>query len=122
MFLHVYKPHLASLSGFLCLSLFKVTPVELSVGIPRVLQSIVTNFFMIDCHENTLFFYADQGENSNADANVLVNPSDGWLEQESYVKDGVAQHLGQDKIDAVLNMAGNDLLANGLRKVYTMLS
>lgn len=48
----------------------------------------------------------DMGENSNADANVLVNPSDGWLEQESYVKDGVAQHLGQDKIDAVLNMAG----------------
>ena len=47
-----------------------------------------------------------QGENANADANVLVNPSDDWCKQESFVKEGVARHLGQEKIDAVLNMAG----------------
>ena len=67
-------------------------------------------------------FPNDQGENANADANVLVNPNDDWLKQESFVKDGVAQHLGQDKIDAVLNMAGNylhaDLLLKGLPQMF----
>jgi hypothetical protein len=37
---------------------------------------------------------------------VLVNAGDDWCSQETSVKAGVAEHLGQDKIDAVINMAG----------------
>ena len=54
-----------------------------------------------------LFSFIVQGENESADANVLVNPSDDWCKQETSVRENVAKHLGQEKIDAVLNMAGN---------------
>lgn len=59
-----------------------------------------------------------QGTNDHADVNVIVNPSDDWVKQESMVRSGVAEHLGQDKVDAVLNMAGetkSDKLLSSLK-------
>ena len=44
--------------------------------------------------------------NDAADANVLVNPKDDWLVQDLAVTEGVQKHLGGQKLDSVLNMAG----------------
>ena len=47
-----------------------------------------------------------KGTNDHADVNVLVDPRDDWVKQESTVRNEVARHLGQEKIDAILNIAG----------------
>ena len=44
--------------------------------------------------------------NDEADVNVLVNPKDDWLAQESAVTEAVQKHLGVQKFDSILNMAG----------------
>ena len=49
----------------------------------------------------------DLAANDEADANVLVNPKDDWLVQEVAVTEAVQKHLGGQKLDSVLNMAGN---------------
>lgn len=51
----------------------------------------------------------DLAANDEADANVLVNPKDDWLTQETVVTDAVQKLLGDagaKKLDSVLNMAG----------------
>ena len=45
--------------------------------------------------------------NDEADENVLVNPKDDWLTQESVVTEGVQKCVGGQKLDSILNMAGN---------------
>ena len=45
--------------------------------------------------------------NDEADVNVTVNPKEDWVTQEAQVTEGVQKHLGTQKLDSVLNMAGN---------------
>merc|ERR1712107_692000 len=44
--------------------------------------------------------------NEEADVNVLVNPDDDWTTQETKVCEAVASKLAENKVDAVINMAG----------------
>ena len=44
--------------------------------------------------------------NDEADVNVTVNPKEDWVTQEAQVTEGVQKHLGTQKLDSVLNMAG----------------
>ena len=37
---------------------------------------------------------------------MTVNPKDDWVTQEAAVTEGVKKHLGPQKLDSVLNMAG----------------
>ena len=37
---------------------------------------------------------------------MTVNPKDDWVTQEAAVTVGVKKHLGAQKLDSVLNMAG----------------
>lgn len=48
----------------------------------------------------------DINANDEADANILVNPNDSWLEQERQVCDNVAETLTGNKVEAIINMAG----------------
>jgi len=48
----------------------------------------------------------DLAGNDQADTNVLVNPNDSWLEQETKVCEAVAGLLVDQKVDAIINMAG----------------
>ncbi|KAL1122660.1 hypothetical protein AAG570_002987, partial [Ranatra chinensis] len=48
----------------------------------------------------------DLNKNDQADANVLVKPEDGWLEQEASVIKQVGDTLGNNKVDAVICVAG----------------
>jgi len=48
----------------------------------------------------------DLAANEEADVNVAVNPKDDWVTQEAAVTEGVKKHLGTQKLDSVLNMAG----------------
>ena len=55
----------------------------------------------------------DLRANDEADANVLVNPNDSWVDQEAFVKAEVTQRLGgaDAKVDSVINMAGKKPLS-----------
>lgn len=44
--------------------------------------------------------------NEKADTNVLVNPDDDWTKQEATVCEAVSNLLSENKVDAVINMAG----------------
>merc|ERR1711976_215462 len=44
--------------------------------------------------------------NEEADVNVLVNPDDDWTTQVTKVCEAVASKLAENKVDAVINMAG----------------
>lgn len=44
--------------------------------------------------------------NEQADANVVVKPSESWLNQEEEVLKGVESVIGGEKLDAVLCVAG----------------
>uniref|UniRef100_A0A914UV06 Dihydropteridine reductase n=1 Tax=Plectus sambesii TaxID=2011161 RepID=A0A914UV06_9BILA len=48
----------------------------------------------------------DLASNDNADANVVVGPTDSWIEQSEKVTHGVAQVIGEDKLDAIFCVAG----------------
>lgn len=48
----------------------------------------------------------DLAANDEADVNVLVNPKDEWLTQESVVTQAIQKHVGSQKVDSILNMAG----------------
>ncbi|XP_014242146.1 dihydropteridine reductase isoform X2 [Cimex lectularius] len=48
----------------------------------------------------------DLKENEKADANVLVEPEEGWLQQESQVLKEVSSVLDGNKLDAVICVAG----------------
>ena len=49
----------------------------------------------------------DLAANDEADVNVLVNPKDEWLTQESVVTQAIQKYVGSQKVDSILNMAGN---------------
>ena len=63
----------------------------------------------------------DLAANDEADVNVLVNPKDEWLVQELAVTEAVQKHLGGQKLDSVLNMAGNFQVQSTLSLVYFQL-
>ena len=44
--------------------------------------------------------------NEQADANIVVKPSESWLNQEEEVLKGVDTVMGGEKLDAVLCVAG----------------
>lgn len=48
----------------------------------------------------------DINPNEAADVNVLVDPSLSWTEQETFVCKNVAEKLGDNKVSAIINMAG----------------
>ena len=48
----------------------------------------------------------DINGNDQADNNVLVNPNDSWKDQEVSVSKAVADMLVEQKVDAIINMAG----------------
>merc|ERR1711899_104808 len=48
----------------------------------------------------------DINPNDTADENVLVEPTPPWTGQEGFVCKRVAQHLQENKVDAIINMAG----------------
>ena len=48
----------------------------------------------------------DIGANSDADYNVLVSLSHGWVEQEQAVVGEVTSVLGGQKVQAIINVAG----------------
>lgn len=48
----------------------------------------------------------DLKANDEADYNVLVDPSDDWVTQESKVLENVGKHISDKKVDAIINMAG----------------
>jgi dihydropteridine reductase len=63
----------------------------------------------------------DLASSDDADANIIVGPTDSWLDQEKAVASKVAEVLGGNKVDAVLcvaggwaggNAASNDLVKN----------
>ena len=60
----------------------------------------------------------DLAANDEADVNVLVNPKDEWLVQELAVTEAVQKHLGGQKLDSVLNMAGNFQVQSTLSLIY----
>lgn len=48
----------------------------------------------------------DINANEEADANILVNPNDTWLDQEKQVCANVEETLTGNKVEAIINMAG----------------
>ena len=60
----------------------------------------------------------DLAANDEADVNVLVNPKDDWLVQELAVTEAVQKHLGGQKLDSVLNMAGDYQVQSTLSIAY----
>ena len=48
----------------------------------------------------------DLSPNEEADANVVVKPAASWGDQEHEVSTRVAETLGEDKVDAILCVAG----------------
>jgi len=48
----------------------------------------------------------DINPNDTADENVLVDPNLSWTDQEGFVCKSVAQHLQENKVEAIINMAG----------------
>ena len=44
--------------------------------------------------------------NDNADANILIEPTSTWVDQEASVAKKMAELLDGDKLDAVLCVAG----------------
>lgn len=48
----------------------------------------------------------DLKANDEASASVVVDPTLDWCSQEQAVRSGVSQQLQEDKVDAVINMAG----------------
>lgn len=48
----------------------------------------------------------DINANDEADANIIVNPNDTWLEQEKHVCSNMLGTLAEDKVEAIINMAG----------------
>ena len=64
---------------------------------------VIVNHFKASGH---WVLCVDVAENEAADANVKVSLSATWVEQEQGVCQGVAQALGGDKVEAVINVAG----------------
>lgn len=56
--------------------------------------------------------------NTEADSNVVVQPSNSWTEQSSAVVDGIYNTLGDDKLDAVLCVAGGWAGGNAIDKDF----
>nr|KAG5699018.1 hypothetical protein BaRGS_025412 [Batillaria attramentaria] len=48
----------------------------------------------------------DLAPNEEADANIVVKPASSWEEQDQAVTSRVAETLGDDKVDAILCVAG----------------
>ncbi|GFT54528.1 hypothetical protein NPIL_694781 [Nephila pilipes] len=48
----------------------------------------------------------DMSNNEEANANVIVKPSESWVDQESEVLSGIQKVLNQEKIDALICVAG----------------
>lgn len=48
----------------------------------------------------------DLAPNEDADANIVVKPAASWGEQDQEVSARVAETLGDDKVDAILCVAG----------------
>lgn len=48
----------------------------------------------------------DMSSNDNAHANVVVKPAESWIEQEKEVVSGVQKILNDEKVDAVICVAG----------------
>ena len=63
----------------------------------------------------------DLAANDEADVNVLVNPKDEWLTQESVVTQAIQKHVGSQKVDSILNMAGNKNCLLKAQKVNNIL-
>lgn len=57
--------------------------------------------------------------NEQADANVVVKPSESWLNQEDEVLKGVESIIGGEKLDAVLCVAGGWAGGNAASKGIT---
>lgn len=57
--------------------------------------------------------------NEQADANVVVKPSESWLNQEDEVLKGVESIIGGEKLDAVLCVAGGWAGGNAASKGMT---
>ncbi|KAH7727080.1 CBN-QDPR-1 protein [Aphelenchoides avenae] len=67
------------------------------------LGSAVLNFFKA---KNFWVVNVDLAKSDAADSNVVVNPTDCWIEQEAHVLKEVGNALGSDKLDAILCVAG----------------
>jgi len=48
----------------------------------------------------------DINSNEEADINILVDPNTNWTEQEAFVCKNVAENLNDNKVEAIINMAG----------------
>ncbi|GBO04871.1 Dihydropteridine reductase [Araneus ventricosus] len=48
----------------------------------------------------------DMSANEEANANVIVKPNESWVDQESEVLSGVQEVLNQEKVDALICVAG----------------
>lgn len=63
--------------------------------------------------------------NEQADANVVVKPSESWLNQEDEVLKGVESIIGGEKLDAVLcvagGWAGGNAASKGITKKFNMI-
>lgn len=67
------------------------------------LGSTIVNYFK---SRNWWVGSIDMNSNDNANANVIVKPSDSWVQQETEVVSGVKSILNDDKVDAVICVAG----------------
>jgi len=56
--------------------------------------------------------------NDDANANIVLEPSESWVDQESSVKSRVGEVLGVDKVDAVLCVAGGWAGGNAASKDF----
>ena len=56
----------------------------------------------------------DIKSNEEADINILVDPNTTWTEQEAFVAKNVAENLDDNKVEAIINMAGKYLEASAL--------
>ncbi|XP_014667497.1 PREDICTED: dihydropteridine reductase-like [Priapulus caudatus] len=48
----------------------------------------------------------DMKPNEHADGNVLVKPCESWVEQENQVSEGIDSLVGENKVDAIICVAG----------------
>ncbi|KAI1716993.1 short chain dehydrogenase domain-containing protein [Ditylenchus destructor] len=68
--------------------------------------------------KNAWVLNVDMVKNDSADANILVDPTNCWIEQESRVLKGVEQSIGSEKLDAVLCVAGGWAGGNAASKDF----
>lgn len=60
--------------------------------------------------------------NDNAHANVVVKPAESWIEQEKEVVSGVQKILNDEKVDAVICVAGGWAGGNAATSGETFIS